>query len=81
MARSKLLRQKINEAADALEQVTIEVDTAKSAQIAEQAAAERRLQKLLDEVAFVKRREREAQDAYRAAKEELDSLEMVNGRH
>ena len=81
LARSKLLRQKINEAADALEQVTIEVDTAKSAQIVEQAAAERRLQKLLDEVAFVKRREREAQDAYRAAKEELDSLEMVNGRH
>ena len=80
LARSKLLRQKIGEAADALEKVSMEVNTAKSAQIVEQAAGERRLQKLLDEVAFVKKREREAQDAYRAAKEELDSLEMVNGR-
>jgi pre-mRNA-splicing factor CDC5/CEF1 len=81
LARSKLLRQKISEAADALEKVSMEVDTAKSAQIAEQAAADRRLQKLLDDVAFVKKREREAQDAYRAAKQELDTLEMVNGRH
>src|SRR5204863_199766 len=51
LARSKLLRQKISEAADALEKVSMEVDTAKSAQIAEQAAADRRLQKLLDDVA------------------------------
>ena len=55
-------------------------------QIAEEAAVGSRLEGLREEVAFVSRREREAQEGYRAVKEELESLELekggkVNGWH
>ena len=43
-------------------------------QVAEEAAIGRRLEGLREEVNFVVRREREAQDEYRAAREELESL-------
>ena len=43
-------------------------------QIAEEAALPRRLERLEEEVSFVKAREREAQEAFRLRREELDSL-------
>ena len=81
--RGKTLRQKILEASEALEKAKISLDTFQSLQIAEEAAIPRRLESLRDEVAFVSRREREAQDVYRARKEELASLSssFVNGVH
>src|SRR5690606_9253526 len=60
--RQKLLRQKIAAASEALEQATRELDVKRTAQVAEQAAIGRRLERLREEVAFVSRREREAQD-------------------
>ena len=89
--RAKTLRQKIVEAADALEKAKMELDTARTMQVAEEAAIPRRLEALREEVAFVSRREREAQEVYRARKEELEGLgvkevgvrerERVNGVH
>ncbi|KAI9667632.1 MAG: Pre-mRNA-splicing factor cef1 [Bathelium mastoideum] len=80
--RAKTLRQKIIEAAETLEKTKVDLNVALSMQTLEQGALSARLEKLRDEVAFVSRREREAQDLYRARKEELDSLsERVNGVH
>lgn len=78
-----MLRKKIAEAAEALDKSKIELDTFRTLQIAEEAAIPRRLEALRDEVSFVSRREREAQELYRARKEELDGLkgEGVNGFH
>ncbi|KAF2739820.1 hypothetical protein EJ04DRAFT_540346 [Polyplosphaeria fusca] len=82
LKRSGMLRQKIVEASNALEQATIKLDTSRTAQFSEQSAISRRLERLREEVAFVSRREREAQDVYRTRKEELDDLqEPVNGVH
>ncbi|KAL2358292.1 pre-mRNA splicing factor component-domain-containing protein [Cryomyces antarcticus] len=81
-ARAKTLRQKIVEAADALEKATFDLNTFQTLQIAEEAAIPRRLDGLREEVAFVARREREAQDLYRARRDELDGLVVVeNGVH
>lgn len=82
-ARAKTLRQKIVEAADALEKARLGLDTARTAQIAEEAAVGSRLERLREEVAFVSRREREAQDSYRERREELEALGSgtVNGVH
>lgn len=80
--RAKTLRQKIVDAADALEKATMELDSLRTLQIAEEAAIPRRLDALRDEVAFVSRREREAQEVYRARRDELDMLQNgVNGFH
>ena len=80
--RAKTLRQKINEAADALEKATIKLDSFRNLQVAEEAAIPRRLETLRDEVSFVSKREREAQELYRARKEELDGLrDSTNGVH
>ncbi|MCJ1477679.1 Pre-mRNA-splicing factor cef1 [Lambiella insularis] len=73
-SRAKTLRQKIVEAADALEQARISLDTARTMQIGEEAAVGRRLEGLREEVGFVMRREREAQVEYRARREELEGL-------
>ncbi|MCJ1417793.1 Pre-mRNA-splicing factor cef1 [Xylographa parallela] len=73
-ARAKTLRSKIAAAAEALEQAHISLDTSRTMQVAEEAAIGRRLEGLREEVNFVVRREREAQDEYRAAREELESL-------
>ncbi|KAI9851848.1 MAG: Pre-mRNA-splicing factor cef1 [Thelocarpon superellum] len=78
--RAKTLRQKIVEAGEALEQTAVSLDTFQTLQVAEEAAIPRRLEALRDEVAFIARREREAQDLYRARKEELSDL-GVNGYH
>ncbi len=69
-----MLREKIGEAADALERARISLDTSRTAQIAEESAIQRRLDALRDEVSRVSRREREGQEAYRAKKSELDDL-------
>ena len=81
--RAKTLRSKILEAADALEKATVELDSTRTMQIGEEAAIPRRLEALRDEVAFVSRREREAQDLYRRRKDELEELDgaATNGYH
>lgn len=80
--RAKTLRQKIGEAADALEKATVNLDTFRTLHISEEAAIPRRLESLRAEVEFVSRREREAQELYRVRKEELEGLVTVaNGVH
>ncbi|PYI02550.1 hypothetical protein BO78DRAFT_463901 [Aspergillus sclerotiicarbonarius CBS 121057] len=82
--RAKMLRTKIVEANTALEKTRDELDAFRTLQISEESALSRRLERLRDDVAFVMRREREAQDLYRTRKDELDELVtgtggMVNG--
>ncbi|KAF1915240.1 pre-mRNA splicing factor component-domain-containing protein [Ampelomyces quisqualis] len=78
--RAALLRTKIGDAFGALEKARINLDSARTMQYSEQLAIGRRLESLRDEVSFVSKREREAQELYRARKDELDSLkEPVNG--
>jgi pre-mRNA-splicing factor CDC5/CEF1 len=80
--RAKMLRQKISEASDALNKATFSLDSFRTLQISEEAAIARRLDGLRSEVEFVSRREREAQDLYKARKEELISLsDGTNGYH
>jgi pre-mRNA-splicing factor CDC5/CEF1 len=59
------------------------LDTFRTLQIGEEAAIPRRLESLRGEVEFVNRREREAQELYRARRDELESLSDggVNGWH
>ena len=70
--RNKTLRQKIAEAYPALENEKITLDSILTLQIAEEAALPRRLESLQEEVAFVKKRERDAQELYRLRRAELD---------
>lgn len=77
--RNKTLRQKIAEAYPALENEKITLDSIQTLQIAEEAALPRRLESLQEEVAFVKRREGEAQELYRLRREELDAARNGNG--
>ncbi|KAB8218471.1 hypothetical protein BDV33DRAFT_192720 [Aspergillus novoparasiticus] len=77
--RAKMLRTKILEASAALEKSKDELDAFRNLQISEEAAISRRLEKLRDDVAFVMRREREAQEVYRTRKEELDELVAGTG--
>jgi pre-mRNA-splicing factor CDC5/CEF1 len=79
--RAKMLRQKIADAAEALETATFSLDAFKTLQIAEEAAIASRLDGLRSEVGFITKREREAQELYRTRKEELDGLAAVNGVH
>jgi pre-mRNA-splicing factor CDC5/CEF1 len=74
-----MLRGKIVEASDALSKATRSLDSFRTLQINEEAAIQRRLEGLREEVGFVSKREREAQDLYRLRKEELTSLTEVNG--
>ncbi|KAF4631912.1 hypothetical protein G7Y89_g6217 [Cudoniella acicularis] len=81
--RAKTLRSKISEAAEALSKASMSLDAFRTLQINEEAAIQRRLEGLREEVGFVMKREREAQDSYRERKEELVSLsgEQTNGWH
>ncbi|KAF2789963.1 hypothetical protein K505DRAFT_377866 [Melanomma pulvis-pyrius CBS 109.77] len=80
--RATLLRQKILDASGALEKGRTDLDSARTMLDSEQSAISRRLGSLRDEVAFVSRREREAQELYRSRKEELENLQQpVNGVH
>jgi pre-mRNA-splicing factor CDC5/CEF1 len=82
LKRATLLRTKIGDAFGALEKARIELDSARTMQYGEETAVGRRLGSLRDEVSFVSKREREAQELYRTRKEELDNLkEPVNGVH
>jgi pre-mRNA-splicing factor CDC5/CEF1 len=68
------------EAFNAIEKTRMELDAARTMQISEESAIAGRLEGLRAEVAFLSKREREAQDLYRARKDELDNLkEPVNG--
>ncbi|TVY57260.1 Pre-mRNA-splicing factor cef1 [Lachnellula cervina] len=77
--RAKVLRGKIVEAAEALSKATYSLDSFRTLQISEESAIKRRLEGLREEVGFVSKRERVAQDLYRARKEELTSLMEVSG--
>jgi pre-mRNA-splicing factor CDC5/CEF1 len=81
--RQKMLREKMGDASDALEKARVALAGFKTLAISEDVAVERRLSALREEVGFVNRREREAQENYRKAKEELDTLMAtgVNGVH
>ena len=80
--RGTLLRQKIGDAFTALEQAKVDLDSQRTMQYAEQTAIGRRLESLRDEVSFVSRREREAQELYRTRRDELAGLQApVNGVH
>ncbi|KAH7349343.1 myb-like DNA-binding domain-containing protein [Plectosphaerella cucumerina] len=74
MKRQKLLRDKITGAADALEKAQNALSGFKTLAISEEVAVGRRLEALREEVGYVSKREREAQDAYRRAQSELDEL-------
>jgi pre-mRNA-splicing factor CDC5/CEF1 len=77
-----MLQQKILAVADKLEKTKIDVNTFRNAQAGEEAAAARRLEALRDEVAFISRREREAQEEYRSTQQELGDLPApINGFH
>ncbi len=69
------------EAAEALDKQRISLDTFRTLQVAERAALPGRLEALGEEVAFVKKRERDAQEIYRLRREELASVQkaFVNG--
>ncbi|KAF2166019.1 hypothetical protein M409DRAFT_66913 [Zasmidium cellare ATCC 36951] len=74
MDRQRKLRAKIVEASEALANTRLDVEVSRQAQVAEEAGIQGRLEKLREEVALVSRREREAQDVYRARKEELEGM-------
>ncbi|KAI1419250.1 pre-mRNA splicing factor component-domain-containing protein [Xylaria sp. FL1777] len=78
--RAKTLRLKMGEAAEAFEKATFALGGFKTLAVSEEIAIRSRLDALREEVSYVSRREREAQEAYRQTKEELDSFaDGVNG--
>ena len=79
--RQKLLKDKILDAATALEKARAALGGFRTLAISEDVAMGRRLERLRGEAAFMSRREREAQEEYRKAREELDGLvgEGTNG--
>ncbi|KAF2719338.1 pre-mRNA splicing factor cef-1 [Polychaeton citri CBS 116435] len=74
IARQKTLRSKLLEAASFLEDTRVDVETQRRALVGEEAGVLERLEKLREEVALVRRREREAQESYRERKDELEAL-------
>ena len=84
-SRTKMLQAKIVEANEALETASIEGIVYESAHRREALALSERLDRLREGVSLVSKREREAQDTFRVAKEELRELEenvsKVNGFH
>ncbi|KAJ5179884.1 Pre-mRNA-splicing factor cef1 [Penicillium capsulatum] len=83
--RAKTLRSKIIEASAALPKAQDDLDAFRTLQISEESAVSRRLEKLREDVSFVMRREREAQELYKSRKDELNELvagtAKVNGWH
>lgn len=76
--RAEMLRGKIGEAAEALEKARNALSGFKTLSASEEVAIKRRLESLRDEVSFLSRREREAQELYRKNREELMEL-TANG--
>jgi pre-mRNA-splicing factor CDC5/CEF1 len=81
MQRAKTLTLKISQAHAALETQRRDLDSQRSMAYAEQTAIGRRLESLREEVSFVTRREREAQELYRARRDELEGMREVNRVH
>ncbi|KAL7921151.1 pre-mRNA splicing factor component domain-containing protein [Trichoderma austrokoningii] len=81
--RQKMLKDKVSDAADALDKAKGALSGFKTLAINEDTAINRRLASLRDEVNFISRREREAQEEYQKAKEELEALRAgnINGYH
>lgn len=83
--RAKTLRSKIIEASATLPKAHDDLDAFRTLQISEESAVSRRLEKFREDVSFVMRREREAQELYKSRKDELDELvagtAKVNGWH
>jgi pre-mRNA-splicing factor CDC5/CEF1 len=73
-ARSKMLCQKLIEASEAIAETRRDLEGFRTLKISEAAALPKRLEGLRKEVAFLDKREREAQEVYRTRKEELESL-------
>ncbi|OQO09699.1 Pre-mRNA-splicing factor cef1 [Cryoendolithus antarcticus] len=73
--RAGKLRAKIGEAALALEGLKVQGETLRGVDSVEQAVLVDRLEGLREEVTFIKKREREAQEEYRVRREELAGLE------
>ena len=72
----------MEEAAEALGKAAFALGGFRTLAISEEVAIRSRLDALREEVTYVSRREREAQEAYRRTKEELDSFaDGVNGYH
>ncbi|KAJ0113921.1 hypothetical protein J7T55_010165 [Diaporthe amygdali] len=81
--RAEMLRKKIGETATDLEKATNALHAFEILAASEEAAVRNRLAALRDEVNFVGRREREAQEVYRRNQEELSALRAggANGYH
>ncbi|KAI1462036.1 pre-mRNA splicing factor component-domain-containing protein [Annulohypoxylon moriforme] len=80
--RAKTLRSKMGEAYEALQKANFALSAFKTLAVSEEIAAKSRLEALREEVGHITRREREAQEAYRQTKEELDTFTNgVNGFH
>ncbi|OAP57383.1 pre-mRNA-splicing factor cef1 [Fonsecaea erecta] len=78
-ARQKTLKQKIATVYEQIEEQRAQLDGFRTLQIGEEGALARRLERLRDEVSFVMRREREAQEEYRELKERVNGMNGVNG--
>lgn len=81
--RQRMLKDKIGDASEALEKATAALSGFRTLAVSEDVAVSRRLEALRAEAGFVSRREREAQEEYRKAKDELDGLvgQRTNGYH
>ncbi|KAG8425418.1 Pre-mRNA-splicing factor cef1 [Metarhizium acridum] len=81
--RQKMLSDKISDATDALEKARNALSGFKTLAISEDVAIDRRLEALREEVMYVTKREREAQEEYRKARDELSALreDGTNGYH
>ncbi len=81
--RQKMLKDKVNDATDALEKARNALSGFKTLAISEDVAVDRRLEALREEVMYVTKREREAQEEYRKARDELTALreDGRNGYH
>ncbi|KAK4889342.1 Pre-mRNA-splicing factor cef1 [Elasticomyces elasticus] len=75
IARQKVLKSKIAQAAAKLEVMRVDGETGRWAMVAEESGVGERMEGLRGEVGFVSRREREAQDVYRGRREELEGLQ------
>jgi pre-mRNA-splicing factor CDC5/CEF1 len=81
--RQKMLREKLATTAEALEKANNALGAFKTLAISEEVAIARRLEALREEVNFISKREREAQELYRKTKDELNELlaDGTNGVH
>lgn len=80
-ARAKTLRSKILEASEALQKAKLDLDSFRDLQIAEDSGVKIRLGALREEATYSTKREREAQELYRATRDELQSLSVgINGQ-